>query len=1258
MSAVSPVEERVIPQITFPDDLPIAQHRKDISEALQAHQLVIVAGETGSGKTTQLPKICLELGRGRVKRIGHTQPRRLAARTIAARIAEELQQPVGGLVGFQVRFQEQSNQSTAIKLMTDGILLSEMQRDRDLSQYDTLIIDEAHERSLNIDFILGYIKRLLPRRPDLKVVVTSATIDVERFSRFFDDAPVIEVSGRSYPVETVYLGRDSSANEDLLRQVVDTVQAVQSGQHGESGDMLVFLPGERDIRDVAKRLRGSQGLDVLPLYARLSQAEQARVFGAGGKGGRRGLRVVLATNVAETSVTVPGIRFVIDPGEARISRYSYRTRVQRLPIEPVSQASADQRKGRCGRVGPGVCLRLYSEEDFVNRPAFTDPEIKRSNLAAVILQMLHLGLGDVQGFPFIEPPDPRLVRDGFRLLEELGAVNTKNKMSRLGRRMAVFPIDPSLSRMVLAAQQLGTLAELLVIASALSIQDPRERPADKQAQADQAHSRYRDSRSDFLSLLNLWRFYEAQRQELSENKLRKLCKREYLSWLRMREWRDIHRQLALACRSQGLKPSLELGEEFDYAGIHKALLSGLLGNIAQQDERREYNGTRNRKLQLFPGSATYKKPPKWLVAGEVVETQKVYARTAAAIEPHWVLDINPTLLKHHYYEPRWQKEKGRVAAWRRTTLFGLTVSDRVSVNYAKIDPAATREILIREGLVTGKWLRPPAFLKHNLRLRREVEDLESRLRRRDLLVDEDALFNFYAERLPADIDNAATLAAYVKQHGDGPLRMDRSSLLTRDPGSLVDQFPDRLEHEGQAYRLSYQFSPGHEADGVSIAVPVALLNRLPRFRLQWLVPGLLREKCIALFKGLPKPIRKQLVPVPDWVDRVLAEIECADAPLADAPLADALSATLVRLGGPKLSAEDWSESSLDDYYQMNLRVVDAKGKLLAQGRNVEALIEQYAADTRRELSTGSADSPARDNIVSWDFDELAQEHRFRQAGIQVTAYPALTDCGDSVSIRLLDYPADAWLAQRLGMARMLILANKPLFRDLKKRLFKSNAMSLVLATLNLSREHVIEPLLTAICLEAAGHLHQDCRDKASFAVAKQRVSREGINTANHYERHLSTALEAMAGSVQQLQRHGGSYAEAKADLLAQRERLLCADALQNCSGELIAHYPRYAKAMVVRVERVAANYRRDQDHQGLLHDLAEPLRELQDTVPGAMASSCSVRLYAWMLEELRVSLFAQHLGTARPVSAKRLREQWQSIDTWLKKTAGRSVEQT
>ena len=719
---------RTIPSpISFPSDLPVCERREEIREAIRQHQVVIIAGETGSGKTTQIPKICLELGRGQVARIGHTQPRRLAARRVAERIADELGSELGALVGYKVRFNDAVAPSTAIKLMTDGILLAELQRDRELRDYDTLIIDEAHERSLNIDFILGYLRALLPKRPDLKVIITSATIDVDRFSQHFDNAPIIEVSGRLFPVEVHYLG-DSDDSEDAVEdQIVRAVDGIVAEDFGPRGDVLIFLPGEREIRDLSRRLKGDERRQILPLYARLSAAEQNRVFKPTGSG----MRVVLATNVAETSLTVPGIRYVIDPGTARVSRYSHRTRLQRLPVERISQSSANQRKGRCGRVAAGVCLRLYSEQDFLARPEFTDPEILRTNLAAVVLKMLELGLGEVQKFPFVDPPEGKMVRDGQRLLEELGAISARGKLTALGRKMAKLPVDPKLARMVHAAGELKCLEEILIVVSGLAVQDPRERPAEKRAQADQAHARFNHPRSDFLSWLNLWRYYEEQRQSLSQNQLRKLCQREFLSFLRLREWREVHGQLVIACRQVQLRPRAEFSEETDFEGVHKALLSGLLGQVAQLDEGRKYNATRNRKVQIFPGSVLHKKPPKWLVAAEIVETSQVYARQCAAIDPKWLLRINPQILKRHHYEPAWQMRSGRVMAVERVTLYGLTISDGNRIHFGDVNPVATREIFIRDGLVCGEYRKPPAFLKANLAKVREVQDLESRTRRRD-----------------------------------------------------------------------------------------------------------------------------------------------------------------------------------------------------------------------------------------------------------------------------------------------------------------------------------------------------------------------------------------------------------------------------------------------------------------------------------------------------------------------------------------------
>ena len=709
---------RVIPNpIKFPDELPVSERREEIREAISQHQVVIIAGETGSGKTTQIPKICLELGRGQEARIGHTQPRRLAARRVAERIADELESELGGLVGYKVRFNDSVAPSTAIKLMTDGILLAELQRDRELRDYDTLIIDEAHERSLNIDFILGYLRALLPKRPDLKVIITSATIDVDRFSQHFDNAPVIEVSGRLFPVEVHYLGDSDGAEDGVEDQIVRAVDGIVAEDFGPRGDVLIFLPGEREIRDLSRRLKGDERRQILPLYARLSAAEQNRVFKPTGSG----MRVVLATNVAETSLTVPGIRYVIDPGTARVSRYSHRTRLQRLPVERISQSSADQRKGRCGRVAAGVCLRLYSEQDFLARPQFTDPEILRTNLAAVVLKMLELGLGDVQKFPFVDPPEGKMVRDGQRLLEELGAISARGKLTSLGRKMARLPVDPKLARMVHAAGELKCLEEVLVVVSALAVQDPRDRPAEKRAQADQAHARFNHPRSDFLSWLNLWNYYEEQRQSLSQNQFRKLCQREFLSFMRLREWREVHSQLVIACRQVQLRPGAAFNDETDFEGVHKALLSGLLGQVAQLDEGRKYNATRNRSVQIFPGSVLHKKPPKWLVAAEVVETSQVYARQCAAIDPKWLLRINPQILKRHHYEPAWQMRSGRVMAIERVTLYGLTISDGQRIHFGEVNSVAAREIFIRDGLVLGDYRKPPAFLKANLHSIKEVQ---------------------------------------------------------------------------------------------------------------------------------------------------------------------------------------------------------------------------------------------------------------------------------------------------------------------------------------------------------------------------------------------------------------------------------------------------------------------------------------------------------------------------------------------------------
>jgi len=1229
--------------IHFPADLPVSQLREEIAEAIAAHQVIIVAGETGSGKTTQLPKICLELGRGGERLIGHTQPRRLAARTVAQRIAQELGGNTGDLVGYQVRFTDRVSDQTVIKLMTDGILLAEIQRDRLLRRYDTIIIDEAHERSLNIDFLLGYLKRLLPRRPDLKLIITSATIDVESFARHFDDAPVIEVSGRTFPVETHYLDDVPDEDGDVARRITGLVQGIDAGVFGRRGDILVFLPGERDIRELARLLRQETQLEVLPLYARLSQAEQNRVFDGSA---RRGLRVVLATNVAETSLTVPGIRYVIDPGEARISRYSYRTKVQRLPIEPISQASANQRQGRCGRVEAGVCLRLYSEEDFQRRPEFTDPEILRTNLASVVLQMLVLGLGDIEEFPFINPPDPRMVRDGYKLLEELGAVTPGGEVTRAGRSMARLPVDPRLARMVLAAAPGHCLPEILVIASVLAIADPRERPADKQQQADQSHARFKHEKSDFMAWLNLWKYYEEQRQALSQNQLRKLCKREFLSYLRMREWRDIHMQLAIACRQQKLPVGGSLPEEENYRAVHRALLSGLLGHIAQFQGDREYLGSRNRKMQIFPGSSQARKRPKWLVAAEIVETSRVFARTVAAIDPAWTVDINPSLIKRHYYQPRWQPRSGRVMVYERLTLYGLAVADKRSVHYGPIAPAESRELLIREGLVAGRYRQYPAFLKHNQRLVRELEELESRTRRRDILVDEQVLFEFYDERLPENIYTAGRLQSWLKKNrgADAGLRLERDLLLARDPGDAVgEQFPDRLEWQDMSFRLSYQFEPGKVSDGVSVTVPVALLNRVPRHRFDWLVPGMLREKCIALVKSLPKDKRKKLVPVPDFVDRALAELQPDDSDLLQS-----LSRTLGRLGGVKLTAADWDSANLDDYYRMNIRVVDAEGKQLAQRRDLGSLIEQFRSDTRRSVSADTAFTPAREGLQRWNFDAVPREWRFRQAGAEIVSYPALVDRTDSVAIELCDYPGIARLKHRRGVLRLLRLHSAQTVKFIRKQALQGNEFNLVLAGVGLDRAALVEDLIDGSFIQALSLDEALPYDREAFDIVLEKGKGRVVSCANDIETVLLNSLKPLAQVRHRLAGiPEGKWADTVADIEQQLARLLDSGFVCDTPGIWLNQYPRYMKALLNRVERLSGQYPKDQRHTALLAKLSEPLAQAARDRAGLLQLCPAAEQYRWMLEELRVSLFAQSLGTRQPVSEKRLGQQWQVVREWL-----------
>ncbi|MDG2460547.1 MAG: ATP-dependent RNA helicase HrpA [Luminiphilus sp.] len=1240
MTTSQPARERVVPEkIDFPEQLPVCERRGDIENAIQDHQVVILAGETGSGKTTQLPKICLNLGRGRQQRIGHTQPRRIAARTVGQRIAEELNTSLGGLVGYQIRFNDTVSEATAIKLMTDGILLAELTHDPDLTAYDTLIIDEAHERSLNIDFLLGYLKQLLPRRPDLKVIVTSATIDVERFSEHFNGAPVIEVSGRTYPVEMHYVGDTEDRDEGVRQQIADLLAEIEQGRFGPRGDTLVFLPGERDIRELARALRHNDRLRVLPLYARLSQAEQNRVFQSGGAG----MRVVLATNVAETSLTVPGIRYVIDPGEARISRYSVRSRLQRLPIEPISQASANQRMGRCGRLSDGVCFRLYSEQDFLGRAAFTDPEIRRTNLAAVVLRMLELGLGEVDRFPFIDPPDPKVVRDGYRLLEELDAVSARGKLTALGRQLARLPVDPRLGRMLLAANELKCLPEVLVIVSAMSIQDPRERPTEKQAQADQAHARFQHPRSDFLAWIALWRYFEEQRQALSQNQLRKLCQREYFAYMRMREWREIHGQLVLACRQLGFRVRPQLPDEEAYEAIHRALLTGLLGNVAQRDEGKEFNATRNRKTVLFPGSGQYKKPPPWMVAGEIIETTQVYARQCAAIEPDWLLRVNPRVLKRHHYEPAWQRRTGRVMAKERVTLYGLTVSDGRRVHFGDIDPETSRTIFISNALVTGNVIKPPLFLKENLSLMRSVEELESRTRRRDLLIEEEALVRFYDERLAPHCVGMTSLIKWLKQDPsrEGNLLLKRDQILVRDPGAEVEaQFPPTLNWQGVDYQLRYQFEPGRENDGVSITIPLPLLNRAPRYLFDWLVPGLLRDKCIALIKGLPKSLRKQLVPAPDVVDAALSELIAENADLCAA-----LSQVLKRQRGVQVGTGDWQPGQLEDFYRMNVRVVDATGKLLGQGRDMAALVAEFrtgepAATTNRE------NSPERNRVERWDFGELPAVWKSRAAGLEVIAHPAVVAEAQGIAVRLLDYPGEALLAHEEGLVALATKQASQLMKSLRKALFAGNELVLAFAAVEVDRKGLAEDVIAAVAhhsLKAAEPPRSEEAFKAWFDALRSCWHAEAVAVSEQ----IAQALKAWALARTAVAKLNSDHQESQDDCWRSMSMLLSSATVRYAGGEWLAQYPRYAKAAEHRMSRLNGQYLKDQKALELLVPWLAALSDAEGAYPGLIRLSPEAYQYRWMLEEFRVSLFAQQMKTRLPVSAKRLEQQWQQVQAWM-----------
>ncbi|MEN8166589.1 MAG: ATP-dependent RNA helicase HrpA, partial [Pseudomonadota bacterium] len=1017
-----------LPAPAFPAELPISARVEEIKALISRHQVIVLCGETGSGKSTQLPKICLSLGRGVEGFIGHTQPRRIAARTLASRIASELGVEPGSSVGYKVRFSDRTRPDTHIKLMTDGILLAEIQQDPYLNQYDTLIIDEAHERSLNIDFLLGYLKKLLPRRPDLKLIITSATIDPDRFSKHFNEAPVIEVSGRTYPVELHYRPLEEEGSyerDDPMQQAI--VDAVDELSRIDRGDILVFLSGEREIRETAETLRKHklQLTEILPLYARLSPAEQGQVFKPHGK-----RRIVLATNVAETSLTVPGIRYVIDAGFARISRYSHRSKVQRLPVERISQASADQRKGRCGRLAAGICIRLYSQEDFDSRLPFTEPEIQRTNLASVILQMKLLGFGEIEAFPFVDPPDSRLIKDGYRVLEEIGAIGGDKRVTRLGKQLARLPVDPRIARMLLASAHAHCLREVMVIAAALSVPDPRDRPLEKQQQADEAHAQFKHEESDFLGYLQLWDQMEEQRRHLSKHKFRKHCRANFLSWTRMQEWHDIHTQLRMQMHDMGFK---ENAAEAGYEEIHRAVLSGLLSHIGFRSKERDYLGARNSRFHIFPGSGLFKKQPKWVVAAELVETTKLYARTVAAIQPAWVEAVAGHLLNRSYSEPHWEKRRGQVAGYEKVSLFGLTLVARRKINFGPIDPPVAREIFIRSALVDGDFHTRAPFWRHNQELIEAVRDLEAKSRRRDILVDEERIYEFYEKRISQGIFNTPEFEKWLKKIAKQQpklLYLEESDLLREEAERVsAEQFPDHLSIGGMQLPLEYHFDPGQQADGVALVVPQSVLNQVTEERLQWLVPGLLRERVIGLLRGLPKSLRRSFVPVPDYADACLKGLEASDRPLVQV-----LGERLKQMTGVHIPEDAWSEAGLPDHLRMQLRVVDEQGKTLGISRRL-AEVKQIAAKKGQsrphQLATPGMQ---RSGIKVWDFGELQQSVTVEQGGIRLVGFPALVDEGESVAIRLLDSEPLAQHNHKAGVRRLIMLKLNKEIRYLRRNL--------------------------------------------------------------------------------------------------------------------------------------------------------------------------------------------------------------------------------
>ena len=1308
-----------LPPITYPEDLPVSGRRAEIAKALMENQVIIVSGETGSGKTTQLPKICLELGRGQKGMIGHTQPRRIAASSTAKRIAQELGTPLGETVGFKVRFTDTLSRGASVKLMTDGILLAETQTDPLLKNYDTIIIDEAHERSLNIDFLLGYLKQLLPRRPDLKIIITSATIDAERFSRHFGTpekpAPVIEVSGRLYQVEVRYRpvereqvampGAGSNADKpgqrtaaarekrDLMDAVVDGVEELcRIG----SGDVLVFLPGEREIRDCAEALRKHHPphVEILPLFARLSAEEQERVFKTS-----NARRIVLATNVAETSLTVPGIRYVVDAGLARVKRYSYRNKVEQLQVEPIAQSAANQRAGRCGRVADGVCIRLYEEQDYLLRPKFTEPEILRSSLAAVILRMKSLHLTDVETFPFIEPPLARAVADGYQLLQELGAVDEVNKLTPLGNKLAKLPLDPRVGRMILAALDNACLTEVLIVASALSVQDPRDRPMEHQQAADEAHKKFADEKSEFLSYLKIWRWFESAIEHKKTNRqLQDNCRTNFLSQMRLREWRDVHSQLLTIVKEQGWR----LNEApATYDNLHMALLTGLLGNIGFKGEDEPgagYLGARGIKFHIWPGSSLLKKPGKWIMAAELVDTTRLYARCVAQIQPEWLEKVGVHLLKKSWGEPRWEKRSAQVTASERATLYGLVVYSQRRINYGNFNLPEAREIFIRDALVGGDFDTRAPFFAHNHKLIKDIENLEHKSRRLDVLVDDELIAAFYDKLLPADVCNGAGFEKWHKDATrDNPklLYLNREELMCHEAaGVTTDLFPKTMSVTGLEMGLTYHFEPGSVRDGVTLSVPLYALNQLPRERCEWLVPGMLKEKVHLLLKSLPQKLRRHCVPLPDYAAKFCERVHEAGV-FGRGDLIDAIILDIRTQITINVLTTDFKPETLPAHHFMNFKVIDEHGRQLDMGRNLATLQAEFGGQARQSFqklaevsgvsgtgtpgakvagaqvasrlqaqaqgaaanaATGKGGAPAKGaaaaaapaspnatvsqhmGLTAWTFGELPELLEIVQGKLTLIGFPALVDKGTHCDLEVFDDPTVAARTHKIGLRRLFALQMKEQIKYVEKSIPGLQQMGMQFMALGSQeelREQIINKALDIACLQDPLPL-----DAASFAKRQAEGKSRLVLLVNEIARLLSQVLTEFHGLPKRLQNIPPAAAT---DIQSQLQGLVHKRFLTENEYTQLAHFPRYLKAINVRLEKLRADPARDTKLMAEWQSAAAPyLRQAKDRQAGKNTDPKLVE-FRWMLEELRVSLFAQELRTPMPVSAKRLQKVWESM---------------